>query len=304
MKRILKIDKYALKDLHAVFGFDFTQDLFIFEYNKNFTTNQILQEIQRKYNTACKIVVLVKNSWNKDNYYIFELSTFGTVNNDFRFYNRHIDTGYKKALYDENRKKPDAHAIILCQKMDLLRLPKEKKFDTSERYKILDFMGVSDGKGNSWKYNRLTLKDPTTGKKIYYTAHQRTNNLTDIIDKSGYLLEDKRSDYTQKVKKLRYERQHADYIKTDNTTILNALQALFNDTKSKLIDDMQKATTAHQIQAISAKFASFHGLAYYARDLEILTRKDTEKSYSNTTQFLNEYNDIKQGLLELTLQEG
>lgn len=309
LNELLKVNRYALRSLHDTLGFDFNAPYHVYEINGKFTVRKIEKMILANgYNFVNSIVAVVTrrfdNYWNKD----FCLATVDNsgVNIDYKthYYNNYVnsclDTFNRKSDFEEYRKNDNTETYVFCQLKVNLAEQKTKQVNYSERFKYVPYKygKCCDGKGNSWySYIKLQLTEEKGTVVDYKVSNHcyglKTENLEDIIDKSGYITCERRRDWKYKAKKLREKRAKAAFEATDNTAKINELENLIAQRKNELEEAFKNAVTAKEIQNVGKAIGDyFNSLYRIVDDFEILKVKDANKEYSSIEVFNNAYNGI------------
>lgn len=309
LNELLKVNRCALRSLHDTLGFDFNAPYHVYKIDGKFTVRKIEKMIQAdKYTFKNAMVAVVTrrfdNYWNKD----FCLATVDNsgVNIDYKthYYNNYVnsclDTFNRKSDFEEYRKNDNTETYVFCQLKVNLAEQKTKQVNYSERFKYVpyEYGKCCDGKGNSWYSNIKLQLTEEKGTVVDYKVSNhcyglKTENLEDIIDKSGYIVCEHRRDWQYKARKLREKRVKAAFETTDNTAKINELEKLIAQRKNELAEAFKNAVTAKEIQNVGKAIGDyFNSLYRIVDDFEILKAKDANKEYSSIEVFNNAYNGI------------
>lgn len=309
IKKLLSVDRNAMRDLHTVIGFDFNKPFTVWEISGRFTVKQIEKEAEKRgYNNAViSVCVRDRFGWNKD----FSLATVrgGVVTIDYKtpYYGngRGLDTFYAKCSFEDMRKSESAEAVIFAQRRDDIKKPEEKKVDFSERFKVERVNYCTDGHGARW-ISKLELKQTTNnGKRVEYggpwyidNEKSRPQDVREVIDGSGYLLKERRAEWRRKAAKLRADREKEAYNATNNEKQLEELRSMIKNRKSVIVSMLQAAETCAQLREVEKAIAYWKGLAGIVSDFERFERNTAEKKYRSISESNSAFNAIKAALVE------
>lgn len=294
-KALLRENKYALRGLHDVFGYDFMAQHDVMHISGKFTINQVNKLVEKAgYSVMAKIVLLVKANdtgyWNNDLHVVKVMGSGYKV--DFRspYYNNYnnkaFDNYYAKKGFEEARKDDKVEAYIICQENDFLRKKADSPVDYEDRYKI----------SCRWT-GHYDIVSCTTSKKYDWTLDTyRKEHLNDVFDRSGYFVKFKREDLKRRAAKLRAEREKAAYAETDNSEKISTLLALIGKKQAELVNRLSAATTSEALRAVEKSISYFSGFAGVVADFETFQRKTINKEYPSITASENAYNRLVERL--------
>ena len=301
---LLADSKHFLQALHASIGLDFNRNMYVFDITEKFTINQILKHAAKSGYTPDKHIFVILTRGNNygrfSHYHVAALDKYGNLdidikhggynNNNYYYYNNF----YAKSDFNDFRKKYASHTIVICQNREYLTtLPRHNdNIDMQQRFILKKVNNCLYG--DNLYISSLSLKLTTDNGHIYQhdIKGHTTTNITEIIDKSGYLVTYRRDYLRNTAANIRAEKEKNNYISIDNTEKITALQAQIMQKKAEIIAILSAATTAEELSAINQKLSYFHGLEGIARDFENLRNNDAEKKYSSIDAFNNRYNDI------------
>ena len=203
--------------------------------------------------------------------------------NRTRNYNTVFTNFYRKADFNDMRKKPTCEAWIIAQRKDLLKPWTEPARDWKERQR--------DMEPGEHKQRRL-----------YY--YSRTPDPI-IIDKSNYRIDLKHTDLKQRARKLRAERAKAaadaETTATATEKCIELSQAL-NRTRQRITDalnalDLDNVTGAtveslREIAKAIGEYSYNHGLSACANAVKDFRTNATEKRYTSPDRYNGAYNSI------------
>lgn len=255
---LLKENRKALQFLHAAYGFDFEKPFFIKRLEGRFTYNTVTKAIGEKLDGKYKAVILLKpngEGWQGRLHPVnIKLGKFERPDRQavkqWRF---DMDEFFSVGDFEKTRKNNTKHVYIIAQVVEHLRLPAEKRINTNGRYKLgQDIRKCSDGRGNHW-IDKIPLK-PNDGSRegliyepfsrfFYEEKTKAGEDINNYIDKSGYLIREKRHDLLTRAKALKAEREKAALLKADFTAEETRVFAKLEEAKKQLADGVLFAKT-------------------------------------------------------------
>lgn len=311
-KQLLQEQKNALRALHDILHFDFEKPHTVHYIKGSYTAKKVLALASDTGYYEPLIAVLTKN---KNNYWkdlhLVTIDKYGKIEIDcpaknYRG-NSRIDYFFRKGDFEDIRKKADTETYIIIQSSLDLITPTPETLDRDKRYIYIPspYERAGDGHGNTY-INRIKLQH--TGEKgtifeygtepgYYVDRSNRTNDINNIIDKSGYLLQHRRRELKRRAAALRAERQKAAYMETDNTAKIAELAEKIQAAKTRICEALTQAKTADQIHEIGKIL--YWSFARIASDFERYQAKTTEKAYHSIEQSETAYQAIIKSLDEL-----
>ena len=246
---LLKENRKALQFLHAAYGMDFESPYFIKRLEGRFTYNSVTKAIGEKLDGKYKAVVLIKpfDTYRNERLHVIDVK-LGKFERPERkavkMWRFDIDEFFTVGDFEETRKNRTKYAYIIAQSNEHLKMPNCKPWDYSARYKIKNDAlrgGVemsSDGRGGKW-VSKITLLSPTGEREplvyepfnhFYFEERAELgDNIENYIDKSGYLIREKRHDLKTRVKALKAQRD------------LNALKAAdFTEEETRIFTKLEE----------------------------------------------------------------
>lgn len=310
-KKLLNEEKNALRALNDVLHYDFEKPHTIIYFKGAFTIKKVLDLVNSTAHTEPQITLLVKNPGEyRPKYHLLTVDKLGRIEIEYKikwalYYT--FDTFFRKGDFEAMRKKADTETFIIVQNAADLVTPKPETLDRDKRYIYIPSAHerAGDGHGNTY-INRIQLQH--TGEKgtifeyktepgYFYDRSNRTNNLYDIIDKSGYLLQHRRQELKRRAAALKAERQKAAYMETDNSAKITELSEKIQAAKIRIIEKLTQATTSEQIHEIGKIL--YWSFARIVSNFERYSKNTTEKAYSSIEKSENAYNEIIKSLEEL-----
>ena len=291
--------KRIFAPLHNFYGFDFNADFDVIQHGGKFTLNAIINAATAAGYpvTDSTVVILIAGVPYRDRPIVARITARG-FDIEYRNVNYSIASGvdyvYRKADIESFRKRDDITTYIVMQKNAKMVKPYEKHTPNYKDRFIYasDGYGVSDGRGNSWKYSRVDLIT-TDGANYRFTYNVTpTNEKSDFIDKSGYLVDIRRENLKNAAENLRRERAAAAFQATDNTAIINALRERVAGLKAAMINALQGVETLTDFNAVERQYLRYSGFNSVLCSFESIVQKDRDKTFGSIAIFNKRVNDL------------
>lgn len=308
INKLLRTNKNAFRCLHDLFGLDFMAPYGIIYISGKYTVNKIMKEAEKcGYARQTKLIVLTLDNAKKrynDGFNLVTIDNSGKIDIDFKIpyyggsFNSSLDHFYTKYSFDEVRKSDKAEAIIIWQDQQYIKKPLEKPLDFNNRFKLIDidYAYTSDRKTRYVYRLRLRKNDEKGTKFDYelgrYCSMQRRTNIEDVIDKSGYLVENRRNEWIRKAAALRAEREKSAFVASDNSDKVSDLARRIGIHKAKIIKSLETAETSEELAVICGLLSRYSGLTGIVADFEHFKKNVDNKSFSSIAACEREYNNI------------
>lgn len=316
-KELLSVHPHALRGLHNIFGFDFQQPHDVLYMAGNYTVKKIEKAAAAAgYGEESAIVLLTRSNsrraWNRD-FSVVEIKN-GKAETDFSdavraSFNYQLipfDYFYCKGSFEEVRKDAGAETYVFFQKREYMKKPEKKPVDYSQRFHLAQVRYSWDSNMTKKYVSSLELYETTTdGKRKveygersrYYAAlSDRPEDAGEWIDKSGYLLRDRREDLKRRAAALRAERAKAAFMAADNSAKVEELRGMIEARKNELVQQLQQATTAEAVREVEKALGTWRGLGGIMSDFERFERNSAAKKYASIEEADRVYNGIKNAL--------
>lgn len=272
VKSLLKENRKALQFLHNGYGMDFEKPFFIKKIEGRFTYNSVAKAIGEKLDGKYKAVLLIKpeQRW-KDSFerlHVIDVKLGKFERPDRRrvkTWDFNIDEFFTVGDFEETRKNRTKAVYIIAQSNEYLKLSNCKPLNYNARYKIKTDAwdkGVNithDGRGGKW-VSKITLLSPTGERKpliyepfesFYYEERAELgDNIENYIDKSGYLIREKRHDLKTRAKALKAQRDLNALKAADFTEEEARIFTKLEEVKKQLSDAILKADTNEDARRI------------------------------------------------------
>ena len=305
-------NKAALKYLHDKFSFDFQKPFTIIKQEGKFTANYVSIYLSKAiipfYPEDYEIVLLIRPYD-----YCKKLDRLHAVTCDGdrvtvdvpRGYKYDIDTFYNKRDFEEKRKTQTAYYYIIAQKKEHLCLDHSVKIDYTERFEYIPnkYEKYGDGKGNTY-YAKIIIshKDTNAAPFEYPTRYKGIKELSDIIDKSGYLVCEYRSELNRRVCAYKNKRRKTEFLATDYSSTVKDLTDMFEALKTEIVKSVMGITNGTQARYIEKAVDNLSwGLSYFLTYRQRIEEKyyDSKQYAENAEKNIREYiNEANKALTE------
>ena len=313
---LLSVNKCALQDLHSVLGLDFCKPYDVFTIRGKYTVKQIQKEAERRnYNLSSSVVAVCTRDRAKEkygwscNFHLVEIKQNGNIEHEYRFpyrsnYKSGLDTFYKKGLFDETRKSADAETVVFIQNRKYIKVPQKKENDYSKRFHLEGFNYLHTSEGKYIK--NVTVKETDSNGRvftreligqIFYTGYKGYyKTIEEVIDKSGYFVDERRHDLKRRAAALKAERDKEKYRAVNNSVQIEELNKLIQKRKLEIIEELKQAETSLELRNVEKQLAYFRGFSGIVADFETFKEKTENKQYSSIEASDRIYNNIKERL--------
>lgn len=312
-----------MRALNAVFGFDFCAPYHVAEINGKYTVNKIRKAVEavaplyavNRY--AFRVVALCSVSY--PTYYAgrlyaveitpdgFDVDRARGVNQSRFSSSNSFDYCYKKAQFDELRKEESARCFVVVQASEHLRPVQAKPWrredlmKPGERYDLEKVNTFVYEFGGASYIGGLEMRTRTaSGELIRYELPRYSRrdaipaeNVGEIIDKSGYLLQERRADLKRRADQARAEKQRAAYQETDNREKVETLRNIIGAKRHALAYELEHAETAEDVTTLYKKLRNYgNGFARIVEDFDRFEARTNAKSYPSIEASEKAYSDI------------
>lgn len=313
-KELLSINPHALQGLHNMIGYDFRQPHTIAHIKGRFTVNSALKAIggANRENVVALLAADHGRSY-LDRLNLVTVDSAGRIDIDHKGgYKFGLDSVYMKGMFEDIRKSDRAECFIICQRSEYVKKPQEKPFDTSARYEYTPEKDTKcgDGHGANW-IDRITVRAldgsnaahevTKDGHKYHFSTvvYRRPNDSRpqshlEIIDKSGYLLPERRADLLRRADQLRKERAKAAYQAPDNAEKVAELRAMIEAKKAEFAAAIASATDSEALR--TAAHELYFKFMWTMSEFERFADKTARRDYVSIHAAESAYNHIKKEL--------
>lgn len=328
--QIEAVNRYTPRALHDVFGIDYNKPFFAASIRGPFTVSKA-----EKIITAAGIdprnaetVVLIRDPGDKyhmrDDWHVVTLDGNGGFDIEHRdnYYRLEctrrragFDCYYRKGDFNEDRKRQTAEAVIIAQAPQDTHKPAEKTLDPAERYKVVDVNLCRYSTTSPETFvSRLTLQRTNdhgtraeignTGRTLY-RGYWEPETVADVIDKSGYLVYDRRREWKRRARALRAERAKAAANAVDYSGQLAELYRLFLGRRESIAAALLNAHTPNELKRVSSMIDDYKtGLYWAAYDLEAFRDAADNKKFTSPEKARAAFESIRAKLDPASAGEG
>lgn len=313
--------RYTARALHDAFGIDYNRPFFARSIAGRFTVNQILKAIDAAGIDPSKAVniVLIRDASRPNSYrgewHAVTISAAGRVDIEHRdkYYSAPTtrkESGFdwfcRKADFEDLRKSSDAAAVIISQQIEHLHKTAPVEIDRAgavERYKLIDVHFALESIGGRRYVHDITIQSRSNAGtrhnieshgRIIYAGAEYPADPSEIIDKSGYFVKDRRKDLQRRARALKAEREKAAYIQTDDRERVKELERLLSVKQLEASRAIMAAETYEEMKAAGKLIDDYKtGLIWSFYALERYKQNTAEKKYSSIDAATRAYNEIR-----------
>lgn len=261
-KEILNRNPKMFQALHILYDFDFEADFEIVKINGRFTLNSLKKTLDIPALYDYNVAVIVTNVKYNENYNYIVKATENGFCIDFPrsvYWSEYrVDHFWGKGNFESARKEENTTVYIILQKKELAKKASEKKPDLSERFGFVRVTRWSDGRGKHGISQIDVIDKQHNGKQFTYKTHQpsTSENVNYFLDKSGYLVEEKKAELIRKASALRAERKKktvdsADFSK-ECTEFVEKMQEIKKSACKKVMDATNYETICDAERVLSS----------------------------------------------------
>lgn len=310
-KALLTINPHALQGLHSIIGYDFQHPHIIAHIEGRFTVNGALKSVGGADRENVVTLLAMDHSRSYlDRLNLITVDSLGRIDignkGGYRF---NLDNVCTKGTFEDIRKSDRAECFIICQSAEHVKRPQEKPFDTSARYEYVEGKDrkTGDGNGKSWISN-ITVRSldgsnheieltkdghKETYSRIIYRRPDEARPQThlEIIDKSGYLLPERRADLQRRADQLRRDRAKAAYQATDNAEKVEELRSMVEQKKREFSEAIMNAASSEELR--NAAHELYFKFMWTMSEFERFADKTARRDYVSIEAAENAYTSIK-----------
>ena len=319
IRELLKQAPSAGQILHGLYGIDFTAPLYAAKIEGKFTPAAIAKAVQaaginpHKARIAC--LDTSPEPYRANSLHLTEIHADGgfsvelpkrlwKVNKrDDRNDALRIDTYCRKADFNEYRKRDGVTAYIIAQADERRTPEKAATVDRTARFKYVKHDTHRGKDGTVYVTTVYTRRTDDTGSAYSINEHgnyyrvsdlEKYRELTEIIDKSGYITQDHRDELRSRARALRAEREKAAYLQNDHTAEVKALRAETEAVRDILADTLRK--TAGTYDAIGTIAKRIDSLKWRFFELERIEERTATATYSSEAAFKKAADELQEAL--------
>lgn len=221
-----------------------------------------------------------------------------------------FSTYFRKADFEADRKAATAETFIIMQAAENVGKPGRKhtaKINQADRYKLIKENKHGDGAGNTYTGSIVIQSTTDNGSRATYTANPagfynarrawKPESAAEMIDKSGYLLRERRENLKARAAKLRAEKAVKAYQATDDSEKVEELAGMIDELKAAIITRITAAKTYEEMKATSAMIDNYNtGLKWIMNDFEMYRAKVEAKTFCSIAAAEKAYTNIKSSI--------
>ncbi len=286
-KALLTKNKKALQFLHAAQGFDFEAEHIVKAIEGRFTYNSVIKEIEKEVSGEYTAAVLVDPintyHWESLHYAAIKWGKFEPLRvRDLRYWNYNVDYFFSIKDFEEMRKNKTNRVYIIAQKTELLNPAKPNKgIDLTQRFRYVpsNYEKCGDGRGHTYINRVQLMKLDGSAEEFeykpndsFYPGDKKPETIADVIDKSGYLVINRRRELKAAAKRLKADRDRAAAISADFSEEERKTRDGIAAAKKYIADAItaadswesgrKAAQAAHELQYILNDFEKLHTWAF------------------------------------------
>lgn len=308
-KELLSENNKAFQFLHEAKGFDFEKEYFITKLEGRFTYNTVKKAIGENMAgdyTAALILIPDKERrrYSYDKFFYIHMDQraekFEPLRQDnVTYYGFNIDYFFSKGDFEDIRKNQTDHIYIIAQKNEYLKTEKKPNtFDYSQRFRYIPSQWgekCGDGHGNTY-INKITLMLlDGSAKQVEYNTHcrydkKRPETVADVIDKSGYLLLERRREWKRRAAALRAERAKAAAKAADFSEKEKAIKTGIDNAKMHIAEMALSVENDEDAKALDKAADNFRWLIFYYTSY---TEKAAKKAFASISAVESYLNDLQ-----------
>lgn len=302
VNELLERDNTILKSLHDAFDFDFNAKFDVVKFSGRFTHKSILKTLNIKKCDNLNIVLVITDlKYQESNNYIVKMNDNNFVLSFPRkiYYGR-VSWFWGVGQFEEVRKREDKTVYIVYQEKELSKKASYKKPDYTQRFCLVSSIGCSEGRGRHG-ISQFDVKDMQhNGRQINIKTREASAS-TDInyfIDKSGYLVEEKKLELKRRAKVLKVERAKA-FVDTINFNKEVAdIETELENINSHICFMMQNVNNCDSIKKVHDIITK---LRWFYISFDRFRKANKNKTFSNIENAKYNLNEIIEKLNDIYL---
>lgn len=308
-----------MRALNAVFGFDFQAPYHVERVEGHFTVNKIKKTVEAAAPLyavkphAFRVVALVKQSpavYGYESLSAVEITPRGFdiepargISHTFFDSSDSFSYFFTKRDFDDLRKSDGSYCLVVVQAAEHLRTIQKRSWRRTdliregERYDLEKVNTFVYEHGGAQFIRGVDIRTRTaSGELISYElpiCHRDraipAKNIGAVIDKSGYLLIERRADLKRRADAMRAEKKRKAYMETDNREKVEALRAIIAAKREALSRELREAKTAAEVETIYKQIRDYsNSLARF----EVFEARTASKEYPSIEAAEEAYNGV------------
>lgn len=267
-KQLLAENRKALQFLHHAKGFDFEKPYNIVRKVGRFTSRTVAACVPEGHAAVAllKPIETRRRSWAP--LYYVEIGADGNFyplrKDGVKYYDfSGIDYMFSKGEFEGIRKNETDCIYIITQAPEHLRTSTEPRLDLSDRLRKTEFRRWGDGRGNAYIGSIYLASRIHNMKPVEYKTSGKPAALEDVIDKSGYMVGQRRADLKRRANLLRSEKARQRAAAADFSAEAAAIAEKLEEAKKALSAAVLSATVSGDFYAISSTARNLRSAADY-----------------------------------------
>lgn len=298
-REILKINPGTLRTIHNIFGIDYNKPHAVLRMEPPSTRAAIRKAATENGYPAAEAVILIHRTggkwyWGKSDekrFYLFTIDAAGGLDNPKRsgyggYYSDVIGNSVddaSKGDFDKFRRDPCEVYVILQNDEHKTKKGEYTKVNAATRYKLIDTT-KNYGDVSAWIMQDRSSGEKTIISRCYWYSGDKKHSeqLEDVLDKSGYYIRDRRENLKKRAAALRAERAKTSYSAQDTDADVEEIENAATETRLYIADALRNAdtiTAGKIIEAIHSQLGSryaFPDAAKRAQEARKHAYKDRE----------------------------
>lgn len=302
LKEMQRDNAHIMQALHEACRFDFCKPYVATKIYGKYTENKIRKMMAETFEndtpittSTHRIVILTKceDSWLYNRWHLVEI--LGTrIDISTRCPNNYgcaFDNFYTQSRFHEVRKSDTCQTIIVAQHYNNLCRTKARTYDMYRRMELLEIRNNRTWDSDKQYIGALIVKGENRGKETIYTSGY-PKSLDSIIDKSGYLLQNRHADLRQRLKEDKANKAKAIADSTDFSEHLATLTTLVQSKKIILTETFKNCTTCEEYKEFERAFSYCNGFVDIIGDFERYRSDVNSNGFASVDEEERRYNSL------------
>lgn len=301
LTELTKTKRGLMRGLHLVYDFNFEKPYRVAKVCTPTTVGAMRKAVAADKNDI--VVALAPSNWFKsDNISAVELDPLYSQGFDtdragtLRRYGINsrdaFDNYYTKKDFSEKRSASNFHIIVVAQSREYFfyntnseafKSRRENASDSNEtpvriRHRVVKTINRSYGR--EFEYCRIDAN--RYDKNVHFTIyHDDDEVLTDIMDKSGYLIKSYRDALHKRAEDRKAEIKKQEFLKMDYSDRIVTLREVIRTKQNALADALRFANTSKALEKVRDDLSYWNGLLDVMRDFEEFVENVENKSFAS-----------------------
>ncbi len=314
IKHILSVNPETLRALHDCIGFDFQREFTAVDLGGSFTINRAQKAVTAAgYDSSAVVALIVRDAdkrgtWRRKWHLVTLEGGRVNIEHSYAHYWQmerrrvvHLDDFATKGVFEELRKLSTCEAFAIVQRAEYIRKPAARPVDWRARFKVLpskyagnvELQTIGE-KGRRFEYfrERYGVGGVLWPEEKEERQAVKQAGAVGIIDKSGYLLTDRRREWKRRAAALRSAREKAAADAQDYSAQIEELRQMIAARKAEIMRQFEAATTHKELYAVEKALSWAGGLGDAVRDFENFQQRAAGKKFGSPAQADRDYKAI------------